>query len=246
MHDGPEPYAQAFAAAGAHVLAVDYRGFGGSSGQPRARFRVREQRAFWRAALAAARGLDGGRADNVIAWGFSFGDGHVAALAAGGEPFAAAIVLCPLVDGLARALSVNRCSAARVLPAAIRDAMGRHALVPVTGTPGARAAMPLPGEVKGFPARWATGRTGGHRSPRKSCCSCRFCDRCATLDASPHHYGSGSPTTTSASPRTPWKDLPRSPPPPPPPPPPPKGVSGQAISITPCIKAGVARAVAPS
>jgi alpha-beta hydrolase superfamily lysophospholipase len=40
MRDGLAPYAEAFAAAGFHVLVFDHRHLGESGGEPRGRFRI--------------------------------------------------------------------------------------------------------------------------------------------------------------------------------------------------------------
>jgi hypothetical protein len=53
-----------------------------------------------------------------------------------------------------------------ILPRALSDLVGRHVTIPVTGQPGERAAMTLPGEADGFAAsmspesRW---RNESHR-----------------------------------------------------------------------------------
>ncbi|HEY3240759.1 MAG TPA: alpha/beta fold hydrolase [Acidimicrobiia bacterium] len=151
-HDGLPAYAERLAGAGAAVLVFDYRHLGDSPGQPRQRFRKAVQREDWRAAVAAARALPQVDPERIVLWGFSFGGGHAVETAAADPSIAATIALCPFVDGLARVLATPPTVAAWVLPRAVADRAGRHNLVPVTGQPGERAAMPLPGEADGFAA----------------------------------------------------------------------------------------------
>jgi uncharacterized protein len=151
-HDGLPAYAERLAAAGAAVLVFDHRYLGDSGGQPRQRFRKSAQLEDWRSAVAHARGLEGVDPRRIVLWGFSFSGGHVIETAAADPAVAATIALCPLVDGLARALSTPPLLSAWLLPRALADQFGRHNLVPVTGQPGEHAAMTLPGEADGFAA----------------------------------------------------------------------------------------------
>ncbi|HEY1834221.1 MAG TPA: alpha/beta fold hydrolase [Solirubrobacteraceae bacterium] len=151
-HDGLAPYAERLAAAGASVLAFDHRYLGDSGGEPRRRFRKAAQMADWRAAVAYARTLDAVDPERIAVWGFSFGGGHAIETAAADERIAATLALCPLVDGLARALATPPATSAWLVPRALADQLGRHNLVPVTAQPGGHAAMTLPGEADGFTA----------------------------------------------------------------------------------------------
>ncbi len=127
-HDGLSLYAEALAAAGAHVLVFDHRYLGDSGGMPRQRFRRGAQLEDWRNAIAFARTLDGVAAERIVLWGFSFSGGHVVTLAAGRDDIAAAVVLCPFVDGLRRALGTPPALSAWIIPRALADAAGpRHA-----------------------------------------------------------------------------------------------------------------------
>lgn len=156
-HDGLAPYAEALAEAGAVVLVFDHRHLGDSGGMPRQRFRAAAQREDWRAAISTARQLEGVDPARIVLWGFSFSGGHVARLLIEGEPVAAAMVLCPFVDGLARALRTKPATTAWILPRAALDLAGRHLTIPVTGEPGAKAAMTMPGERDGFARAVAEG-----------------------------------------------------------------------------------------
>ncbi len=149
-HDGLPLYAEALAAAGAHVVVFDHRHLGDSGGTPRQRFRRGAQLEDWRSAVTFARTLEGVAPERIVLWGFSFSGGHVVTLAAGSDDIAAAIVLCPFVDGLRRALGTPPRLTAWIIPRALADAAGRDTLIPVTGRPGTHAAMTLPGEADGF------------------------------------------------------------------------------------------------
>jgi uncharacterized protein len=151
-HDGLPSYAERLAEAGAAVLVFDHRYLGDSGGEPRQRFRKREQLADWRAAVSFARRLDGVDSERIVLWGFSFSGGHVVTIAAADRRIAGALVLCPMVDGLARALATPPALSAWLAPRALADQFGRHNLVAVTGQPGEHAAMTLPGEADGFRA----------------------------------------------------------------------------------------------
>jgi fermentation-respiration switch protein FrsA (DUF1100 family) len=151
-HDGLAAYAERLAEAGIAVLVFDHRYLGDSGGEPRQRFRKREQLEDWRAAVGYARTLDGVDPRRIVLWGFSFSGGHVVETAAADGGVAAMLVLCPMVDGLARAMSTPPALSAWLTPRALADQLGRHNLVAVTGQPGEHAAMTLPGEADGFAA----------------------------------------------------------------------------------------------
>jgi uncharacterized protein len=151
-HDGLPPYAERLADAGAAVLVFDHRYLGDSGGQPRQRFRTSAQREDWRSAVSFARALDGVDPERIVLWGFSFSGGHAVATSLADARIAATIALCPMVDGLARALATPPALSAWLTPRALADQLGRHNLVAVTGQPGAHAAMTLPGEADGFGA----------------------------------------------------------------------------------------------
>lgn len=152
-HDGLPVFARAFAAAGMHVLLFDHRHLGDSGpAQPRQRFRAPEQRADWENAVARARTLDGVDPARIVLWGYSFSGGHVIRQLIHRADIAAGLVLCPFVDGPQRVLATRPGLTAWILPRALRDLAGSHNLIPVTGPPGSRAAMSLPGEADGFAA----------------------------------------------------------------------------------------------
>jgi len=149
-HDGLAGYAERLAAAGAAALVFDHRYLGDSGGEPRQRFRKREQLQDWRSAIAFARSLGGVDPARIVLWGYSFSGGHVVQLAASDPAIAATIALCPMLDGLARVFATPPALSAWITPRAAADQLGRHNLVPVTAQPGEHAAMTLPGEADGF------------------------------------------------------------------------------------------------
>jgi dienelactone hydrolase len=108
------------------------------------------QRGDWRAALAHARAdrdVDHGR---ILAWGYSFGGGHLTAVAARDPDLAAVIVLFPFVSGLRRVLNTPPAVSAWVAPRSVGDWLGRRNTIPATGPEGTRAAMAFAGEQAGF------------------------------------------------------------------------------------------------
>lgn len=98
---GLAPFAQAFAAAGCHVVVFDYRYFGGSDGKPRELVAVHRQLADWRAAIDFTRTIEGVDPDRVALWGTSYSGGHVVELASHDPRIAAAVSQVPNLDGLA-------------------------------------------------------------------------------------------------------------------------------------------------
>jgi uncharacterized protein len=151
-HDGLAVYAERLAAAGAAVLAFDHRYLGDSGGAPRQRVRASAQREDWRAAVGFARGLDGVDPARIVLWGFSFSGGVAVQTAAADSQIAAVLALCPMLDGLARALATPPSLSAWLMPRAVADLLGRHNLVAVTAQPGGRGAMTFAGEADGFAA----------------------------------------------------------------------------------------------
>jgi dienelactone hydrolase len=149
-HDGLPRYARELAAAGHGVLLFDHRYLGDSGGGPRQRFRIGEQREDWRNAIAWAQAQTG--VERIALHGYSFAGGHVVRIAAERDDLAAAIALCPFVDGLKRVLATSPRSIAWVAPRALADVAGRHNLIPATGPPRGHAAMAFAGEAEGFAA----------------------------------------------------------------------------------------------
>jgi len=148
-------YAEQFAAAGYTVLTFDYRGFGDSAGKPRQLLDIGMQHEDWRAALSFARTLDGVDPDRVVAWGTSFGGGHVLTLAGRGEPLAAVVAQVPHVSGPAAVRSAGVRAALGLAPLAVRDLVrsvrgAEPVYVPCVGSPGQAAAMTSPDAAEGL------------------------------------------------------------------------------------------------
>lgn len=168
-------YADGFAAAGLDVLLFDYRGFAGSEGRTRQLVSYRRQRADYRAAIAAARQLDGVDPDRIALWGTSYSGGHVVPVAVRDGRIAAVLSLTPAMDGLAALVAIARHGGPRRLATLVgnglRDAFraltGREPhYVPIVGERGSAAVITAPGAVDGYDAlagpTWrneVTGRT---------------------------------------------------------------------------------------
>ncbi len=152
---GLYPYAEHFADAGYLVVVFDYRGFGDSDGTPRQILDVGQQLDDWRAALQFARGLPDADRQRVVAWGTSFGGGHVITLAAEGEQLAAIVAQVPHVSGPAAVRATGLRSVLRLAPLALRDQaaalLGRAPVyVEAVGRPGTTAVMTSPDAVSGL------------------------------------------------------------------------------------------------
>lgn len=151
-------YAERFAAAGYAVVVFDYRGFGESEGVLRQVLDVKMQLQDWRAALQFARALPGVDPQRVVAWGTSFGGGHVITLAGTGEPLAAIIAQVPHVSGPAAVRATGLRSALPLVALGLRDQLGAllgrdPVYVDAVGDPGTTAVMTTPDAVPGLRAQ---------------------------------------------------------------------------------------------
>ncbi len=145
-----DAYAERFAEAGFAALVFDYRGWGDSDGEPRRVLDIAMQHQDWRAAVAYARSLSGVDGARVVAWGSSFGGGHVLELAAEDHDLVAVIAQVPHVSGPASAFSAPFPQTLRLVLAALRDQLGALAgrppyRVAAVGEPGELAMMTSPG-----------------------------------------------------------------------------------------------------
>ena len=159
---GLEPFAERFAAAGADVLVLDYRGYGTSdarAGHPRQDVDHRRHREDYHAAVAAARALDGVDPDRIVVWGSSYAGGHVIAVAAQDPRIAGVVSQGAAMDGLAAVLLILRYAGPlqllRLTAHALRDVVGSWLgrpphLVPVVGPPGSLAAITPEGAEAGY------------------------------------------------------------------------------------------------
>lgn len=144
-----DAYAARFAEAGFAALVFDYRGWGDSAGQPRRILDIAGQQADWRSAIAHARALEGIDTDRIVAWGSSFGGGHVLHLAAEDHALAAVIAQVPHISGPASAFARSPQLIARLVLAGLRDQLraliGREPYrLPAVGEPGSLAMMTSP------------------------------------------------------------------------------------------------------
>ncbi|MFE5285028.1 alpha/beta hydrolase [Nocardia sp. NPDC056611] len=153
---GLAAYAERFTAAGYACLVFDYRHFGDSDGAPRYLLSTREQRADWIAALSFARRLP--QVDNarIIAWGTSFGGGHVIHTAAKRPAgLVAAIAQCPFTDGVASTLAVSPINSIKATAAGVRDVaamlLGREPhMITTAGPANGTALMTAPDAESGY------------------------------------------------------------------------------------------------
>jgi uncharacterized protein len=155
------PFADRFAAAGADVLAFDYRGFGTSDGTPRQDVNHRRHRQDYHAAVATARSMPGVDTSRIVLWGSSYSGGHVVAVAAEDPSVAAVISQGAAMDGLAALREIAKTAGVpKVLVMTghgLRDtarAIARRSphLMPVVGRPGSLAAITAVGGLQGYQA----------------------------------------------------------------------------------------------
>ena len=144
-----DAYAERFAQAGLAVLVFDYRDWGDSAGEPRRVLDIGMQHQDWRAAVAQARTLPDVDTERVVAWGSSFGGGHVLHLAAEDHDIAAVIAQVPHVSGPASAFSASPRQTLRLALAGLRDQIGAvfgrpPYRVAAVGKPGTLAMMTSP------------------------------------------------------------------------------------------------------
>ncbi len=150
--------AERLAAGGFAALAIDYRHFGDSDGEPRGLVSGAGQRQDLRAALRYVRSHPGLDRSRAALWGYSLGGGNVQAVAIDEPELAAAICVAPVVSGMRSLLRVGGPRhVARLMAAGLRD--GQRALrraepyrVPAAGPPGTLAALNSPDSAPGFAA----------------------------------------------------------------------------------------------
>jgi predicted alpha/beta hydrolase len=151
-------FAQRFNEAGFAVLAFDYRGFGGSGGEPRKVARIPDQLADWDAALGFAATLPDVDTSRRAAWAFSVSGGYVFDVAARHPELAAAIAQTPNCDGRASARNASRhqtkAAMLRLTGLALRDRVGGRfgkapLMVPLAGRPGTVATLTTPDALDG-------------------------------------------------------------------------------------------------
>lgn len=148
-------YEQAFSAAGIAAVSFDYRHLGESAGTPRQLISVQRQVEDLEAGVAFARSLDAVDGERVALWGTSLGAAHVFTVAARDPRLAAAVVQCPIVDGLDAGRRLGVRAALRMSLPIARD-LGRRIsgrdriTVKLVGEPGEQALVTAPGAAAGW------------------------------------------------------------------------------------------------
>src|SRR3712207_5759804 len=151
--DGISRFAERFADSGIAALTFDPRHLGDSDGEPRQLIDVDLQRAVLAAALRFARSLEGIDPRRIAVWGFSLGGGIAIATAIEERSVAAAVLLCPMVDGRAFMLAGDARNNVRLLGAAVQALARRQTrALPLTGPPGKAVLFPQPEAARGFEA----------------------------------------------------------------------------------------------
>jgi uncharacterized protein len=97
-----------FAEAGFVALAIDYRHFGGSGGEPRGRVWPIQEAEDFRSAIDWLEVQPGVDANRIDIWGTSFAGGVVTRVAAHDQRVRACVAQAPILDGDAWLRSVNR------------------------------------------------------------------------------------------------------------------------------------------
>jgi fermentation-respiration switch protein FrsA (DUF1100 family) len=141
--------ARLLAKAGYVALAIDYRGFGGSGGEPRHHVDPIDQSDDFRAAIDWLEMQPGVDADNIGIWGCSFGGGVVTFAAAQDIRVKACVAQSPILDGDFWIRSLNRETDYLAVKRYLTDARrsrakgGAERYTPM-GAPGDDGFMPMP------------------------------------------------------------------------------------------------------
>ncbi len=155
---GLDAFGERLAEGGFAALAIDYRHFGGSGGEPRGLVSGARQRADLRAAIDFARSRPELDPERVAIWGYSLGGGNAQAVAIEDSGIAAAVCVAPVVNATRSLLHIGGPRhIARLAAAGVRDVsrVVRRAepyRVPVAGPPGSLAALNSPDSAPGFAA----------------------------------------------------------------------------------------------
>jgi dienelactone hydrolase len=121
---GLEPFADRFRREGFTAIALDYRQWGGSSGQPRDEASVPRQREDYRTVIDWAVADPDIDATRIFAWGTSFSGMHAVEIASTDPRLRGAIAQNPLVDGLAGVTMVPPIRSLRLLAVGVLDRIG--------------------------------------------------------------------------------------------------------------------------
>ena len=121
---GLAPFAQRFRDEGFVAIALEYRNFGGSGGQPREVLSVPRQREDYSTVIDWAVEQSYIDSRQIIAWGTSFAGMHVLELAVADTRLVAAVAQAPLTDGLAAARMSDPKVGIRLFGLALLDRVG--------------------------------------------------------------------------------------------------------------------------
>ena len=145
-------FAERFAAAGDSCVVFGRRHFGASDGAPRELLRIRRQRDDDRVALEFARQLP--QTLRTVVWGCSFAGLHATSQAVQDRRLAAAIAICPLVDGAHAIFMKPVRLTARLTAAGLADLLGAAVrrpprYVPISVPEGGFGVLPAPDSLEG-------------------------------------------------------------------------------------------------
>ena len=118
-------FAEVFAEQGLAALILDYRGFGGSSGEPRLHIDPWGQIEDYRNALSYLETRSDIDSDRLGVWGISYSGGHVLILGALDLRVRAVCSVVPVIDGWDNLRLSHGTVSLRVLQSALRDARKR-------------------------------------------------------------------------------------------------------------------------
>jgi pimeloyl-ACP methyl ester carboxylesterase len=157
--------AERFAAAGFAVLAIDYRHFGDSDGEPRGLVSGARQRQDLRAGLAFARARPEVDSARTALWGYSLGGGNAQAVALEEPSLSAAIFVAPVISGMRSLLHIGGPRhVGRLMGAGMRDSLrallrAEPHRIPAAGPPVSLAVLNSPDSTPGFAALTPPGST---------------------------------------------------------------------------------------
>lgn len=118
-------YARVFAEAGIASLIFDYRGFGGSQGEPRQHLDPWGQIADYRNAVSHVETLEGVDPARIGVWGISYSGGHSLVVGALDSRVRAVVSIVPVIDGLDTMRRAHGTMGFRRLSAAVLESRRR-------------------------------------------------------------------------------------------------------------------------
>lgn len=121
-------YATVFAEAGIASLIFDYRGFGGSAGEPRQHLDPHRQVEDYRNAISYIETLDGIDPLRIGVWGISYSGGHSLIVGGVDRRVRAVVSIVPVVDGLETMRRAHGTMGFRRLSAAVLESRRRRFL----------------------------------------------------------------------------------------------------------------------